>query len=405
MGEDIARAWVGIANVARGIGHDLRANREEQRQVAFENEQNFHLEALQKAEADGTEYTPDFDREGFDATAYQAARLGQFETMAKDDEFKRANMERIKKSIDTQHVEVLHYTQKAEGALQTGDTKNALSAYEKAYENVADGTDLVYGDDGKSYTLTYPDGTTETKTFPDQGTMIESFRGMSKQFSDKKAFAELALSNRQGVIQANAKVMSNPTIWRSKKGELVYQYEGLRDPDNGKVTDPVFESSKGQMVDKDYLQSNEFTKLSDAKTIAEIEDKESGSKARGIRGKAEQNSPEGKLADDLYERGIFDSADEAMRYVVEAKQAGNADAVLGKLVQSGLAPGDEEYDEIAKRLTENSPKLPAKKKPAAKQKGLPKEDTAETPPVKGARKAKDGKWYVQKDGKYYLVNK
>lgn len=30
--------------------------------------------------------------------------------------------------------------------------------------------------------------------------------------------------------------------------------------------------------------------------------------------------------------------------------------------------------------------------------------SSETPPVKGARKAPDGKWYVQKDGRYYRVD-
>ena len=40
--------------------------------------------------------------------------------------------------------------------------------------------------------------------------------------------------------------------------------------------------------------------------------------------------------------------------------------------------------------------------------GITKEQAAaggneDTPPVDGARRAKDGNWYVQKDGKYYRV--
>lgn len=42
---------------------------------------------------------------------------------------------------------------------------------------------------------------------------------------------------------------------------------------------------------------------------------------------------------------------------------------------------------------------------ASKASGMGKADTGESPPVQGAKKGKDGNWYVQKDGKTYRVDK
>lgn len=324
---NMAGGFQQIANRNLDIKEKLREQKEQEALQLYTGE-------LQK----DPNWMPDPGKPDYNPIAFQKARIGQFELASADENFKTAQYQRIRQSIDAQHEQVYDAVNKAEALISTGDLKAGLKQWEAAYENFADGVDMEISDDGKSYTLTHRDGTKETRAFESPEALISNFRIMAKQGVDRTEFAKLALANRFEIVNQNTDVMANPEVLTDGKGNVIFKYVGLIDPNTGIKQPPIYEQGGVQISEVDVKKAH-FVPLKDQKQLAEITDQKAQTRIRLANADADKRgisaaamSPEQKLARYIAEVNQIDERT-ALDWVMDHKDQNEKLRVLAEMLE------------------------------------------------------------------------
>jgi hypothetical protein len=269
-------------------------------------------------------------------------------------------------------------------------------------------------------------------------------RQQAQTLMDTGDFQKLHMNNQYKFMAYNLDALNNMEKVVDKNGKevgymakLVNRENGLPDwsvsfnGTTGRDMSWAEAKKNGYMLASDYVDKQQ-TALQTAKTVSEINKNRATAQADVRKGW----SPERKLAHDLATdiKGFKGDTDAAMRYVQKIKNAKNVNAAY-KLLEDMVMLTDEEKEmfimsvmaklpdlekpgrdkgiPMAKGSDQNEDRrLADKHKSTSEQetavaKGLPgkeqKDGRSNTPPVKGARKAPDGFWYVKRDGKFYRV--
>jgi len=405
----MGRGIGGVGSLVQGLDYHNRMQ-QQAKQDALELETKSHLKGFQEL---GEDYTPGDD---YDVEAYHLAQIDYAAELMKKDDVAKMIYEKRKRDLDFQHESIKELGNQAEGLLSMGNTDEALKRYEAAYESFADGSDMEI--QGNTLIFHNMDGSTEEKTYKSRDEMVQAMRGMVQSVMTKEKFGQTAMAARQGINIHNANQLTKPTVLRNPKtGKLVRMFDKLRDPATGqplnkelrgyRITDGTFYlDDKGNPITEEQVMQGNYVDLDTGKTLANIKKLEAEAVKARTSGAKEAMSPEEKFAHGLM-RAYGLNQVEAMDKVLELKKQSTDAKTLLALIKDNFGDIDEDLkktiSEIAPGYFSNKPMSQKIAEERAAEKKPGKGVGANTPPMKGARQAKDGKWYIKKNGKWYLI--
>jgi len=383
-------------------------------------------------------YKPDFTAPDFDARGWNSAQIMHADQAMKNEQFMQATMKTHKARATQQFSEINKHMGNAQAAVSGGakDYGQAFKHIEAAYEMHNDGADLVLGKDGKSYSVQDATGHKMDVKFNSEEAMFADFQDKFAAFSGNEGqenYFKLYMKDQNERMQRNAGNITKSKYYANSKGDQVQV--AYQEGSDGKGANRYLAWDKdnnflGEISEESFTKGN-FKDVSTRKGEAAIgASKAAADKSRTEKATDERKgwSTERKLAADLAETipALKGDVGAAMRYVQEAKNAKNLLAAQKIATdQLMLDPGTPEYIAFMEAVTTKLPKkkaanlkptggLPAgtsggdADKDQSERSAAHQEKAAADTPPKGypnAKKAKDGEWYIKKDGKFFRVKK
>lgn len=308
---------------------------------------------------------------------------------------------------------------RAEAMESTGNTDAAIPYYIEAYKYINNGDNIQYdAASGKAFQMVPGESGELVRgkevPLPTRDQMQKMARDMLESTNFEKMYVSQRLNNKA----VNAAAVQKPVEVVDAEGNHAgWGVKGV-DPDMG-TPDYKVGLEDGRMMSfaearkKGYQFREDWAKertqnLGIAKAEAELAHTQALTKKTGVETKTSL-APEEKLADFYVRAGLAPNITAAADMVRQDKMAPERLKIISKYIDDEMLSWDDPADadkikSFIKSLGSAESGLGLEKKSGAGM--TPPEKKAadnETPPVKGAKKAPNGNWYVQKDGKWFLV--
>jgi hypothetical protein len=280
--------------------------------------------------------------------AYKDHQVGQVGLALQDEELKRSRMKTKAKQWDVARKEIMKDMQSADAEVQSGleggqtDWNNVWTSVESAYEKHHDGSDIVIGKDGKSYSVKYANGEKADFNFSSEAAMYDNFKSQATVLDSPEGYFKVMAKEDSESMMRNAQELSKSGLYmnddglhaqvanlenRSGTGKLKKRIHVWRFDKNGKTVDLGLIDQK----EMDTLGMMTLEDRAKSATIKKTEAQTGQAKAAGLASAKKSRSKEFTLATDLAERipeymqragGNKQQAEaEAMRHVMAIKSA------------------------------------------------------------------------------------
>jgi hypothetical protein len=304
--------------------------------------------ASEQAKRNGETYLPDMtDWTPAQGKAYKDHQVGQVGLALQDEELKRSRMKTKTAQWESARKEIIKDMQSADSEVQAGleggqtDWNNVWTSVEKAYEKHHDGSDIVMGKDGKSYSVTYANGEKSDFNFSSEMAMYENFKQQATVLDSPEGYFKAMAKEDGEAMMRNAQEISKSGLYMNEEGlhaQVANLSNNLKSGKPEKVIH-IWKHVDGKVVDMGVIDQSEFDKhgfmtiedRAKAATIKKTKAQEGASKAAGLASAKKSRSKEFTLATDLAERipeylqragGDKEKAEaEAMRHVMAIKSA------------------------------------------------------------------------------------
>jgi hypothetical protein len=374
--------------------------------------------------------------------ALKQAHLRHTSIKLQDPKLRKARNEVFMADAEHAEMQIASAMDKVAVMQEAGDIEGANAIMAESYNNFFPNGDRLTSKGGKFYEQV-PDGKggytmgeerdrmeveqymSTAKKLISEGKFKESYVG---QKHSEDAYNSVAFANAEEVVDKNGNFVGRMAKFR-KDGKEDWQFSA-KDSDG---TVPWADIRDKEVYLKSEWQKDQKFAAGLAKSKSETAKNKAAATKQGIK----PQSPEGKMAFDLARdvKAFDGNQDAAMRFAMEYKKTQNIEATIGKMVSSGMF--DEEDAQTARKymqdhamkvpedkmevktglkkedrvIDEKSMKASKKRKQAQHGAGIPEKASKkgptkadkEKPPVEGAKKAKDGNWYIKKDGQWYRV--
>jgi len=196
-------------NVAKGL-------KEYSDEKVFDAEYNKHLGGIQ---ADPEGYKPTGK---YNPKAYTQARMANIQEQLQDQAVQENVFKLQKKEMDNEYQHAVAFVRQGKAAKELGDMLGELSAYEKAYEYVRDGSDIQISPDHMSYTIVDKltgKETTEKYNSPEE--LRNALATAVDHLAVKENFVQNRIQTRLDLAMSNANQNWKP--WgETKDGRQIY---------------------------------------------------------------------------------------------------------------------------------------------------------------------------------------
>jgi len=312
---------------------------------------------------------------------------------------------------------------RAEAMASAGNDDQATAFYVEAYKYINNGDNIEYDPVSKKAYQMVPgeDGTLQRGSEVALPTR-EQMQKMAQDMLDKNNFEQMYVSQRLNNRAVNASAVRTPIEVVDSEGNTAgWMAKGV-DPDSG-VPDWHVSMNDGTQLSfaearkKGYQMKEGWSKEkkealglekaeADIKHVKAATEHERAATEKAREEKKQAKSAEEKYAEFLIKATHAKDLNEAATIIRQDKTRAERLKILAQFSKDEMLDMDDPedkaaYDNFAKSLGvyEDIYGTPGPKS----QLGLGEGKQGEKPPVAGARKASDGNWYVQKDGKWYMV--
>lgn len=307
---------------------------------------------------------------------------------------------------------------RAEAMESTGNSDAAIPYYVEAYKYINNGDNIQYdAASGKAFKMEPGESGELVRGKEVALPTRDQMQKMARDMLESKNFEQMYVSQRLQNKAVNAAALQKPVEIVDVEGHHAgWGVKGV-DPDMGT---PDFKVSleDGRMMSfaearkKGYQFREDWAKekaqnLGLAKAQAELEHTKALSKKAGVETRTSL-APEEKLADFYVRSGLAPNITSAADMVRQDKMAPERLKIISKYIDDEMLSWDDPADadkikSFIKSLGSAESGLGLEKKSGQGMAAPAQAPGNETPPVEGAKKAPNGNWYVQKDGKWFLV--
>jgi hypothetical protein len=358
--------------------------------------------ASEQAKQNGEVWLPNMtDWTGEQATAYKDHQVGQVGLALQDEELKRSRMKTKAKQWDVARKEIMKDMQSADAEVQSGleggqtDWNNVWTSVESAYEKHHDGSDIVIGKDGKSYSVKYANGEKADFNFSSEAAMYDNFKSQATVLDSPEGYFKVMAKEDSESMMRNAQELSKSGLYMNDDG-LHAQVANLENRSgSGKPKKRIhiwkFDET-GKTVDMGEIDQSEFEKQgfmtienrAKSATIKKTQAQEGAAKAAGLASARKTQSKELTLAENLVSSlpeylqnaggDPVQALSAAMRHVMAIKSARDLNSAREyaiKMMGTDFS-NPEESAEFMKLYNETHSSLPeSKTKHNVKATGLP----------------------------------
>ena len=415
-----------LARMGMMVGGAIRQQQQAERQeTLFKQQQEEKLAYDQYSALIEKGKVPEKELEGnpINHKALATAYADQYQRRLSDTQVRKAEFDLSLAKATNAKRSFIENISRAEAMSAAGNDDQATAFYVEAYKYINNGDNIEYDPVGKKAYQMVPGEYGQLQRGSEVAMPTrEQMQKMAQDMLDKNNFEQMYVSQRLNNRSINAAAVKNPIEVVDREGNTAgWMAKGV-DPDTGvpdwhvSMNDGTHLSyaeaqKKGYKMKEGWAKEKKET-LGLEKTEADIAHvraataHERASAEKVGEEKKQVKSAEEKYAEFLIKATHAKDLNEAATIIRQDKTRSERLKILANFAKDEMLnmndPEDKAaYDNFAKSLGVYEDLYA---KPGAKfELGLGEAPKGEQPPVAGARKAPDGNWYVQKDGKWFMV--
>jgi len=228
-----------ITQMGVGLGSALKEGRLQAEQKQFDDQYNAYYKGLTE---DPDNFSPNVDDPNFQSTAFNKALMDYTKAQMNTEDLKAKRFDNIKADIDRKQALMMKNAQRAESIAAT-DPQAAVASYMDSYNTHVDGINATPNPE-KPGEWIFEDQITGEKWARE--ITLDEARQTYQAVIDKKAYAELYLTDRSRIKAFNEAAVLHPDVLENAKGEKINALTMI-DPQTGEKKS-VYLDARGRQL-------------------------------------------------------------------------------------------------------------------------------------------------------------